>query len=82
MRTFFIILIATSVTILNINSFGELDSDKLHKAKEIGVSSKEIKLEKTFNWVAIGVNFFKFFHFAELMFISEVGRKKFFLPFN
>lgn len=81
MRTIFIILIATAVTILNLRSYGELDDAKLEKAKIIANSSKEINLSKTFDW-SLGFNFFKIIHFAEFMFISEISRQKFLNPFK
>lgn len=75
MRKMLIILISTVVTILNINCYGELDPQKLEKAIEVAKTQDEVTLEKSINW-GLGSALFKLIHFAELMFLSEIGRKK------
>ena len=75
MRNILIIIISLVITTLNINSFGELDSDKLKFAKLMAGTENEIVLEKSINW-SFGTTFFNLFYFAEMMFISEIGRRK------
>ncbi len=77
MRKMLIILISIVITALNISSYGDLSVSELQEAKMMASSQqKEITLEKSINW-GFGITFFKLIHFAELMFISEIGRKKF-----
>jgi hypothetical protein len=77
MRKYLIIIIAVVFTALNINTYGsELTEAQLEKAKIIAQSNTEITLEKSINWT-LGLNLFKFIHFAELMFLSEVSRRQF-----
>lgn len=75
MRKTLIILISLVVTALNINSFGELNKEKLKFAKLRAKTETEIVLKKSINW-GFGSTIFKLIHFAELMFISEIGRRK------
>lgn len=74
MRKMLIILISTVVTALNINAYGDLNAKQLKDAKLLAKSNKEITVEKSINW-GLGTTFFKLFYFAELMFVSEIGRK-------
>lgn len=75
MRKTLIILISLVVTALNINSYGELDNEKLKFAKLQARTDKEIVIKKSINW-GFGSTIFKLIHFAELMFISEIGRRR------
>jgi hypothetical protein len=75
MRKMLIILVSTVVTALNINAYGDLDYTKLEKAKLIGQTQKEIVIKKSINW-GFGSTLFKLIHFAEIMFISEIGRRR------
>lgn len=75
MRKMLIILISTAITVLNINAYGELDSETLKDAKLMAKTDKEIVLEKSINW-SFGSTLFKLIHFAEIMFISEIGRRR------
>ena len=75
MKKMLIILISTAITSLNINSYGELDPELLENAKLMAQTEIEIDLEKSINW-SFGSTLFKLIHFAELMFISEIGRRK------
>lgn len=75
MRKTLIILISLVVTALNINSYGELNKEKLKFAKLRAKTETEIVLKKSINW-GFGSTIFKLIHFAELMFISEIGRRK------
>jgi hypothetical protein len=75
MRKMLIILVSTAITAMNINSYGELDNSKLLNAKLMAHSQKEIKLKDSVNW-GLGFNLFKIIHFAEIMFISEIGRRR------
>lgn len=76
MRKMLIILISTVVTILNINCYGELDSQKLERAIEKAKKQDEITLDKSINW-SLGSTLFKLIHFTEILFLSEIGRKRF-----
>mgnify|MGYP000430435694 CR=1 FL=1 len=75
MRKMLIILVSTVVTALNINSYGELDSKLLENAKLMANTQKEIVLKKSINW-SLGSTIFKLIHFAEIMFISEISRRR------
>lgn len=75
MRKMLIILISTVVTALNINAYGELDNAKLENAKLMAKTQKEIVLKKSINW-GFGSTLFKLIHFAEILFISEIGRRR------
>lgn len=76
MRKILIILISTVITILNVNAYGDLDSSVVDKAKLIKLEKKEKDvITKTINW-GFGSTLFKLIHFAEIMFISEVTRKR------
>lgn len=75
MRKMLIILISTAVTALNINSYGDLNESELKNAKLMAKSNKEIVLKKSINW-SFGSTLFKLIHFAEIMFISEIGRRR------
>ena len=70
-----IILISTVVTALNINSYGELNNNQLHEIDALANSKKEITIEESIN-LGLGSTLFKLIHFAELMFLSEIGRKR------
>ncbi|WP_157691864.1 hypothetical protein [Polaribacter sp. KT25b] len=71
-----IILVSVVITILNINSYGDLDASIIEKAKINKLEKKEKDvLKKSINW-GFGSTLFKLIHFAEIMFISEVSRKK------
>ncbi|PQJ77849.1 hypothetical protein [Polaribacter porphyrae] len=75
MRKLLIILISTAITALNINSYGELDTRKLEQAKLMANSPKEITLSESLN-LGIGSALFKIIHVAEIMFLSEFGRRR------
>ena len=75
MRKMLIILISTVVTAMNINSYGELNESELVKAKVLAKSHITIELSEPINW-SLGFNLFKIIHFAEIMFLSEVGRRR------
>ncbi len=75
MRKMLIILISTAITALNINSYGELDTELLENARLMAQTEIEIDFEKSINW-SFGSTLFKLIHFAEIMFISEIGRRK------
>jgi hypothetical protein len=76
MRKILIILIFNVITILNINSYGELDSSVIEKATLINLEKKDKDvLTKSINW-GFGSALFKLIHFAEIMFLSEVTRKR------
>ena len=75
MRKTLIILISVIVTAMNINSYGDLDYTQLEKAKLKAQSQNEIVLKKSINW-GFGSTIFQLIHFAELMFISEIGRRR------
>ncbi|SDS04817.1 hypothetical protein SAMN05216503_1813 [Polaribacter sp. KT25b] len=76
MRKMLIILVSVVITILNINSYGDLDASIIEKAKINKLEKKEKDvLKKSINW-GFGSTLFKLIHFAEIMFISEVSRKK------
>ncbi len=75
MRKILIILISTAITALNINSYGELDNSELESAKLLAKTNKEIVLTESIN-LSFGFTIFKLIHFAEIMFISEISRRK------
>ena len=70
-----IVLISTIITVLNINALGKLDDKVLEKTKQFSQNKTEIVLKKSINW-SFGSTIFKLIHFAELIFISEIGRRK------
>mgnify|MGYP007014123985 CR=1 FL=1 len=70
-----IILISTVVTALNINSYGELNNNQLQEIGKLANSKNEITIEKSIN-LGLGSTLFKLIHFAELMFLSEIGRRR------
>ena len=75
MRKMLIILISTVVTALNINSYGELNNNQLQEIGKLANSKNEITIEKSIN-LGLGSTLFKLIHFAELMFLSEIGRRR------
>ena len=75
MRKVLIILISTAITALNINCYGALDDSLLEGARLIAQTSMEIELTESIN-LGIGSLLFKIFHTAEILFLSEVGRRK------
>lgn len=75
MRKMLVILVATVVTALNVNSYGKLDDSKLVEAKLMAQTQTEITIEESINW-SLGFTLFKLVHFAELMFLSEFGRRR------
>lgn len=75
MKKLLIILISTVITAMNINSYGELDYSKLESAKKLAKTNKEIVIQESINW-GFGITIFKLVHFAEIMFLAEVGRRK------
>ncbi|PQJ81656.1 hypothetical protein [Polaribacter glomeratus] len=77
MRKILIILVALIITALNINAYGDLDPAIIENSKLIVLEENEENIfTKTINW-GFGSTLFKLIHFAELMFISEISRKKF-----
>lgn len=76
MRKILIILVAITITTLNINCYGDLDKSVVDNAKLIMLDKQEENiLSKSINW-GFGSTLFKLIHFAELMFISEISRRK------
>ena len=75
MRKMLIILVTIVITAMNINSYGEIDSTSLLDAKLMAQDQKEIKLKKSINWT-LGSTIFKLINFAEIMLISELGRRR------
>ena len=67
-----------TITVLNINSYGDLDPSIIESSKLRMLEpekQEEGLFKKSINW-GLGSTIFKLVHFAELMFISEVSRKK------
>jgi hypothetical protein len=75
MRKTLIILTSTLVAALNINALGQLDYKILDNAKQSSQEKNEIVLKESINW-SFGSTLFKLVHFAELMFVSEIGRRR------
>jgi hypothetical protein len=76
MRKFIVIFTSLILTALNVDSYGELDSSVIENSKSITFEQNEENiLTKSINW-GFGSTVFKLIHFAELMFISEISRKK------
>jgi hypothetical protein len=77
MRKIVIILVPLIITDLNTNAYGDIDPVIIESSKLIVLEENEENIfTKTINW-GFGSTLSKLIHFAELMFISEVSRKKF-----
>ncbi|MHB0754947.1 hypothetical protein [Polaribacter sp. M15] len=75
MKNFLIILMCTIIATLNINTLGELDYESFEKSKHTKQEYQKISLLESVNW-SFGSTVFKLIHFAEILFISEIGRRK------
>lgn len=76
MRKMLVILTSTVITVLNINSFGELDTSVIESSKSVRLGQENDRFFiDSIDW-DLGSTIFKLFYFAELMFVSEISRKK------
>lgn len=76
MRKTLVILVSTILTVLNINSYGELDPSVIEHSKSISLeqNGENNFFKNAFNW-GFSSNAFKLIYFAEMLLISEVTRK-------
>lgn len=75
MKNFLIVWTSIIIATLNINALGELDYKLLEKSKQKSHYEQKITLNESINW-SFGSTVFKLIHFAEILFISEIGRRK------
>ncbi|WP_397447011.1 hypothetical protein [Polaribacter sp. R77954] len=75
MKNFLIVWTSIIIATLNINALGELDYKLLEKSKQKSHYEQKIILNESINW-SFGSTVFKLIHFAEILFISEIGRRK------
>ena len=75
MRKSFIILVSLVITTMNINCYGEIDTDKIERGKLKAKTNKELIIEKSIN-LGIGSTILKLLNFAQIIFVSEISRRK------